>query len=144
MATGPTVDVDALGVVPANVQVQSWVPRAALLPHVDLVVHHGGSGATLGAFGAGLPQLVLPQGADQFSNAEIVVRLGLGLGHQLIGDQVTERHVTELAGALLTDPSVAEATQAMAREVTDMPAPEDVVKRLPELADADAGTYRLA
>ncbi|HWM06237.1 MAG TPA: hypothetical protein VNP92_28160 [Actinophytocola sp.] len=31
---------------------------------VDLVVHHAGSGTMLGAFGAGLPKLVLPVPAD--------------------------------------------------------------------------------
>ena len=132
VATGPTVDVDALGAVPANVRVLPWVPQAALLPHVDLVVHHGGSGTTLGAFGAGLPQLLLPQGADQFSNAEIIVRLGLG--DRLIGDQVTGQRVTDLAGALLTDTAIAEAARDMAREVAQMPTPTEVVERLPELA----------
>jgi hypothetical protein len=35
---------DQLGDVPDNVTVQPWVAQAKLLPHVDVVVHHGGSG----------------------------------------------------------------------------------------------------
>ena len=33
----------------------------------------------LGAMAHGLPQLMLPQGADQFRNAEIAVRTGAAL-----------------------------------------------------------------
>ncbi|HYZ35917.1 MAG TPA: nucleotide disphospho-sugar-binding domain-containing protein, partial [Pseudonocardiaceae bacterium] len=40
-----------------------------LLPHCHLVVSHGGAGIMLNALAHGLPQLILPQGADQFSNA---------------------------------------------------------------------------
>ncbi|MEA5362269.1 glycosyltransferase, partial [Amycolatopsis sp., V23-08] len=76
VATGPTVDPAALGEVPANVRLEAWVPQSELLPHVDLVVHHGGSGTTLGAFGAGVGQLLLPQGADQFANADAVLAAG--------------------------------------------------------------------
>jgi UDP:flavonoid glycosyltransferase YjiC (YdhE family) len=132
VAAGPTVAVDALGEVPANVRIESWVPQADLLPHLDLVVHHGGSGTTLGAFGAGLPQLLLPQGADQFSNAEVVRELGLG--DRLIGAEVTAATVAERAGHLLRDDAVRTATRRMAEEVAAMPTPAEIAARLPEFA----------
>src|ERR1700742_3990308 len=44
-----------LGALPAGVTVLPWVPQTDLLAHVDLVVHHGGSGTTLGALAGGLP-----------------------------------------------------------------------------------------
>jgi len=53
-----------IGDVPENVIVRSWVPQADLLRLVDVIVHHGGSGTTLGALTVGAPQLILPQGAD--------------------------------------------------------------------------------
>lgn len=37
----------------------TWVPQAELLPHVDVLIHHGGSGTTLGALSVGAPQLIL-------------------------------------------------------------------------------------
>jgi UDP:flavonoid glycosyltransferase YjiC (YdhE family) len=67
---------DQLGDLPDNITLQPWVPQANLLPHVDVVVHHGGSGTTLGALTVGAPQLILPQGADQFANAERGQRRG--------------------------------------------------------------------
>jgi UDP:flavonoid glycosyltransferase YjiC (YdhE family) len=132
VATGPTVDPAALGDVPANVRLEAWVPQSELLPHVDLVVHHGGSGTTLGAFGAALPQLLLPQGADQFSNAEAV--LAAGVGSRLLAAEVTADAVAEKARHLLTDTSVRDAARQLAAEVAAMPSPADVAAQLPTLA----------
>lgn len=131
VAAGPSVNVAELGDVPANVRLEAWVPQADLLPHLDLVVHHGGSGTTLGAFGAGLPQLLLPQGADQFTNAEVV--LELGVGHRLLGAEVTSDAVTEQARRLLTDASVKAAAERLAAEVAAMPSPAEVAAQLPSL-----------
>lgn len=72
VATGPSVEVEELGELPDNVMAEPWVPQAEVLRHADLFVHHGGSGTTLGALSAGVPQLLLPAGADQFANAEAV------------------------------------------------------------------------
>lgn len=132
VAAGPTVDPAQLGEVSKNVRVEAWVPQADLLPHVDLVVHHGGSGTTLGAFGQGLPQLVLPQGADQFTNAEAVI--AAGVGERLIGGEVTEDAIFESSRKLLADDAVRGAARALADEVAAMPSPAEVASRLPEFA----------
>ncbi|MEV6901312.1 glycosyltransferase [Amycolatopsis sp. NPDC051372] len=130
VATGPSVDVASLGEVPANVRLEAWVPQSELLPHVDLVVHHGGSGTTMGAFSAGVPQLVLPQGADQFTNAEAVA--GSGVGERLLGNAVTAEAVRESARRLLADSTVADAVRALAAEVAAMPSPDEVAAQLPD------------
>jgi UDP:flavonoid glycosyltransferase YjiC (YdhE family) len=131
VATGPTIQVGEIGAVPANVRVEQWVPQAQLLAHVELVVHHGGSGTTLGAFGAGLPQLLLPQGADQFTNADLVSDLGVGEG--LVGEQVSADSIAEGARRLLGDSSVRVAAQRLAVEVAAMPAPAEVAAQLSAL-----------
>ncbi|MFJ7210200.1 glycosyltransferase [Amycolatopsis sp. NPDC098790] len=131
VATGPTVDPAALGEVPANVRLEAWVPQSELLPHVDLVVHHGGSGTTLGAFGAGLPQLLLPQGADQFTNADAVS--AAGVGSRLLAHEVTADAVATKARHLLTDTSVRDAARTLAAEVAAMPSPPEVAAQLPTL-----------
>ncbi|MEV6913226.1 glycosyltransferase [Amycolatopsis sp. NPDC051071] len=132
VAAGPAVDPAQLGDVPGNVRVEAWVPQAELLPQVDLVVHHGGSGTTLGAFGEGLPQLVLPQGADQFTNAEAVV--AAGVGGQLIGGNATEEAIFETSRKVLADEAVRAAARALADEIAAMPSPAEVAKRLPDYA----------
>jgi hypothetical protein len=60
------------------VHVEQWLPQSLLLPHTDLVVSHGGSGTVTAALAHGLPQLILPMGADQLHNADRVQELGIG------------------------------------------------------------------
>ncbi|HEY0698474.1 MAG TPA: glycosyltransferase [Micromonospora sp.] len=126
---------EQLGDVPDNVTVRAWVPQAELLPHVDLVVHHGGSGTTLGALGVGAPQLFLPQGADQFANAEAVVAAGAGL--RLLPDELSVDAVAEHAWKLCPgrgDAGHRDAAGAIAEEIARMPAPDEVVRQLPDHA----------
>ena len=124
-----------LGDLPDNVAVETWVAQADLLPHADVVVHHGGSGTTLGALAAGVPQLVLPQGADQFANAEALCAAGAAL--QLLPAEVTADAVCERARRLLSkagDGSHLDAARAIADEITAMPSPAQVARRLPDYA----------
>ena len=66
------------GPQPANVHIERYIPQSLLLPHCDLMVMHGGSNSLLAALDAGLPLVVVPLIADQFFNAHVVERLGLG------------------------------------------------------------------
>lgn len=54
-----------------------FVELAALLPHVDVLVHHGGIGTSARALQAGVPQIVCPLGFDQFDNAHCLRLLGV-------------------------------------------------------------------
>jgi MGT family glycosyltransferase len=124
---------DQLGEVPDNITVQPWVAQANLLPHVDVVVHHGGSGTTLGALTVGAPQLVLPQGADQFANADAVSAAGAGL--LLLPDELSANAIAEHTQKLLPHHRYAghrDAARAIAQEIARMPSPDQVAHRLPE------------
>lgn len=132
VATG-RVRPDRLGDLPANVTAHQWLPQADLLPHVDVVVHHGGSGTTLGALTVGAPQLILPQGADQFANADAVTAAGAGV--RLLPDEVSEEAVASVVRTLSRPGGHSEAARAIAEEIARMPAPEDVARRLPEYAE---------
>lgn len=57
------------------------VNHQLLFPRVAAVVHHGGAGTTLTAARAGIPQLVVPQVADQPYWAGRVADLGIGEAH---------------------------------------------------------------
>ena len=132
VATGPSVPEGELGGVPGNVTVLPWVPQARLLPHTDLVVHHGGSGTTLATFAAGVPQLLLPQGADQFGNAEMVA--GSGAGASLLPADFGAEAVAAQAKRLLGDGLHRRAAGAVAEEIAAMPSPDEFARRLPEFA----------
>lgn len=134
VATG-RLDVDAIGAVPANVHVESWVPQADLLPHVDLVVHHGGSGTTFGSMSAGRPQLFLQNrpGPDQLLNADMVC--GAGAGERLLFEEISAEAVAARAKLLLGEADRRAAARDIADEIAGMASPEDVARRLPELAN---------
>jgi UDP:flavonoid glycosyltransferase YjiC (YdhE family) len=134
VAAGPSIDVDAIGGVPANVRIERWVPQADLMPHVDLLVHHGGNGTTLGALANGVPQLILPQGGDHFDTADAVVRAGAG--YLLPADDQTAEAVATQVRRLLADDGVARAARAVAAEIATMPSPADTVRVLEESARA--------
>ncbi|WNV85959.1 glycosyltransferase [Umezawaea sp. Da 62-37] len=126
---------EEIGAVPDNVTVESWVPQADLLPHVDVVVHHGGSGTTLGALAVGAPQLLLPQGADQFANADALVSAGAGL--RLLADEVGAESIAAHVATLLPhgNPDHRAAARAIAEEIGRMPSPDEVAHHLPEHAE---------
>jgi UDP:flavonoid glycosyltransferase YjiC (YdhE family) len=118
-----------LGPQPAHVTAQAWVPQAAAISQADLVVHHGGSGTTLGALAAGVPQLVLPQGADQFANADTLV--AAGAARRLLPGELSADAVTEQARKAS---SCREAARAFADEIAAMPSPDEVARELPKYA----------
>ncbi|NMO89307.1 glycosyltransferase [Actinomycetospora sp. TBRC 11914] len=136
VAAGSVDAGELAGLERRGVQVESFVPQADLLRGaVDgvaappaLVVHHGGSGTTLACAGAGVPQVLLPQGADQFSNAQAVTTVGAGV--QLRGDEVTGEAVTAAVTALLGGGRELAAARALAAEVAALPAPDEVAARV--------------
>lgn len=58
------------------------VNQQALFGRVAAVIHHGGAGTTTTAARAGVPQVVVPQIADQPYWAARVADLGIGAAHQ--------------------------------------------------------------
>jgi EryCIII-like glycosyltransferase len=69
VSLGPGGDLDALGSLPPRVHAQLFVPQDKLLPFVDAIVHHCGSGTMLGGLSNGTPQLALPRGPSSSSMA---------------------------------------------------------------------------
>ena len=130
VAVGPLADPGALGDQPAHVQVEAWVDQTAVLARCAAVVSHGGSGTFLGALAHGLPQLCLPQAADQFRNAEGGVRAGAALA--LGPPEVSADAVLAAGERLLADPELRAAAGRVATEIAAMPSPDAVVELLSE------------
>ena len=97
---------------------------------IDAAVHHGGSGTTLGALSAGVPQLLIPQGADGFTNAAAVAEAGAG--EQVLPDEFDADRVATSVKRLLDEDGFTDATRRIAAEIAEMPTADDVAARLPE------------
>jgi UDP:flavonoid glycosyltransferase YjiC (YdhE family) len=128
VTVGPDVEPDRFGPQPPHVLVERYLPHALLLPRCDLVVSQGGAGILLGALANGMPQLVLPQGADQFANGAAAQRAGLAL--VLDRADVTPSAIASAADELLSDPQHAAAAHVVQKEIDTMPQADDVVASL--------------
>ncbi|MFJ8025783.1 macrolide family glycosyltransferase [Streptomyces sp. NPDC096311] len=123
IATGQT-DPSALEPLPANVLARRFVPQPEVLARAALFVTHGGMNSVSEALYAGVPLLVVPQGADQPMVARQVAERGAGLS--IRPQDVTEASVRALARRLLDDPSFRAAAATL------------------KAAEVEAGGYRRA
>ncbi len=119
VTVGQHNDPAALGPQPRDVIIRNYIPQHEVLPWCDAVVAHGGSGTVLGALAHGVPLLVVPQGADQWSNAERVVTAGAG--QRLLRDEISADAVRDRVMALLSEPSYRQAASKIKDEISAMP-----------------------
>ncbi|MDP9225967.1 MAG: glycosyltransferase [Actinomycetota bacterium] len=119
---------DWLDPVPPNARVEQYIAQSELLPHCDALVSHGGSGTLLPALGAGLPQVLVPQGADNFLNAERCE--AAGVGRVLRPGAVTPAAVLEAVRSVLDERSYQDAAGRLAVQINGMPGPDEVVAGL--------------
>lgn len=126
VTVGPHADPATLGPQPANVHVARYVPQTQVLPHCSAVISHAGSGTFLGALSEGVPQVCVPQGADQFVNAKACA--AAGLGRTLEPEEVTVERVRASTEEVLSDPSFRVAAQKIQVEMAAMPDPAAVAE----------------
>lgn len=126
---GQLGDPAALGELPEHVHVERWLPLAPLLEHCRMVVCHGGTGTTLAALTAGLPLVLVPQGADQFTNAASCA--AAGVARVLDPASVTAAAVRAAVLDVLA-PGSAERRAALRtrEEIAAMPSPAEVAALL--------------
>jgi UDP:flavonoid glycosyltransferase YjiC (YdhE family) len=129
IVTGPGVD--QASPVPANIAVASFIPLADLLPRCQLVVSHAGSGTILAALAMGLPQILLPMGADQFRNAAAVV--GAGAGRQLVASELDAVTLRTSVLEMLDDTPAASAANTINNEIAAMPDARSAISVLEQL-----------
>lgn len=128
VTTGPNVVPSSFGPQPPNVHITEYVPHALFLRYCDVVVSHAGAGIMFGALANGLPQLLLPQGADQFGNAAACRAAGVAL--TLAPDEVTAGEVAMAVRRLLVSPSFRAEASRVRRDLAAMPTPGEVLADL--------------
>ena len=124
VTVGSRVDPTEMGPQPGHVRVERYVPQSLVLSRCRVVVSHGGSGTSFAALSHGLPQLCLPQGADQFLNSAAITRAGAGL--QLITETIDPVAIANAVDRLLNEQSFQSAAETVAAEISQMPHPDQV------------------
>ncbi|MGW5101965.1 macrolide family glycosyltransferase [Streptomyces sp. NPDC004100] len=108
--TGPA----ELGTIPSNVEVHSWVPQRAILEQADAFVTHAGMGGCGEGLMAGVPMIAVPQGAEQFTNADRLVHLGVA--RRIDTAEATGERLRAALIELAGDPEVARRCTRLSAE----------------------------
>lgn len=114
--------------LPGNVLPAGFVPLNGILRDCALVVHHGGSGTTATALHHGVPQLVVPGGADNELCARKVAESKVGLA--LAPADADAGTVRATAEQILRDEAFRSAASAVQAEIAGQPAPAEVLRRI--------------
>ncbi|MFB7915392.1 macrolide family glycosyltransferase [Streptomyces sp. NPDC056061] len=112
---GKRTDPQELGEIPRNVEVHSWVPQRAILAQADAFITHAGMGSSNEGLLAGVPMIAVPQGTDQFMNADRLVELGVA--RRIDTEQATAEVLRVALDELVTDPEVARRSTSLRAEV---------------------------
>jgi MGT family glycosyltransferase len=70
--------IDRYADTPGNVHLDKWYPQPAVLPHVDLFIHHGGNNSFNEALYFGKPAIIMPYCGDGLDNATRIDDTGYG------------------------------------------------------------------
>ena len=130
VTVGPNGDPSAFGEVPDHVHIERYIPQSVILGSCAAVISHGGSGTVLAGLSRGIPQLVIPQGADQFANAAACSAAGAGIA---ITGNVASESISVALTQIITNPDFRFAANTIAAEIAAMPTADEVVVALTSL-----------
>ena len=109
------VERGAVDAVSEDVLAVPYAPYAALFPRASVVMHHGGIGSLAEALCAGRPQVVIPCGADQYDNAERVLRMGVA--RKIKRNRISRKRLASSIAACLSHESMKALALKTAEEV---------------------------
>lgn len=140
VTVGHEVEPSELGAQPNNVHIQNFLPLTEVLARAAVVVSHGGSGTVMGALSFGLPQVLLPMGADQPLNADRCTALGVAIVLDALAS--TPEDIREATASVLRGPSYRDHASAVQAEILSLPGTAYSLSLLEELAVTKAPVPR--
>ena len=123
--------IDRYESVPGNVHLEKWYPQPAVIPQVDLFIHHGGNNSFNEALFFGKPAIIMPYCWDGLDNATRIADTGYGAKlpryswtddqmwltiEQLITDQAMKTRLAEVSRSM----QAAKGTEKAARLIADI------------------------
>jgi MGT family glycosyltransferase len=113
VSAGENVDRDALGPVPGNVRLMSWVPQLSVLERADVFVSHAGMNSVMESLYYGTPVVAVPHMPEQRLIARRLAELGLGV--QVPEEEAGAERIRSEVDRLAADPE----TRARVRSLGD-------------------------
>ena len=124
---------------PFNVRLESFVPHAAVLPHVAAVVTQCGLSTVTKALAHGVPLICLPVIDEQRENAARIEALGAGIR---LDASARPNQIRSAIGRVLHEPHFREAAQRMAVKLGGKNGADVAAAELESLAPASGATSR--
>jgi UDP:flavonoid glycosyltransferase YjiC (YdhE family) len=91
-----------------DVLIEEYVPQKALIPHMDVIVHHGGNNSFTESLYYGKPMVILPFSSDQFDVAADAEEIGIAevpdpnsLSPEILGETLARALAKRNEGTLL-------------------------------------------
>jgi UDP:flavonoid glycosyltransferase YjiC (YdhE family) len=131
---GPSLDASQFS-APPNVTLDSFVPHAAILPHISAMVTQCGLGTLTKALAHGVPLVCMPLLGDQPDNAARVTARGAGLR---LGADASPDQIRTAIERTLTEPSF----RAAARRLGATIAADDGARTAADELEGLAGVRR--
>jgi UDP:flavonoid glycosyltransferase YjiC (YdhE family) len=128
VTVGPDGDPARLGRRPANVHVARYLPFAALIPRCAALVAHAGAGTLLASLAAGVPSVLVPQGAEQVANALAAQRTGAAIAFE--PGTLDAAAIRAALEHVVDAPQPRRAAAALAAEIASMPAASIVAREI--------------
>ncbi|MFG2006927.1 glycosyltransferase [Spirillospora sp. NPDC048911] len=120
-----------------------WIPLDVAATTCDLAIHHGGATTATTFMANGVPQLIIPENPPEFwpnyHRAAIATAISDFGAAKMLWPQAQEPDkapgevIAAACRELFSDPSYAERTQFLAKEIASLPAPPEIVSRLEAL-----------
>jgi len=118
--------------VPPNVHLEKWYPQPAVIPHIDLFIHHGGNNSFNEALYFGKPAIIMPFCWDGLDNAARIH--DTGYGEQLPRYSWTEDQLGACIARLLGDREMKGKLQQIAKHMQAAQGTEKAANILAEIA----------
>jgi MGT family glycosyltransferase len=115
-----------------NMRGAELLPQTTILPHVDLVITHGGNNTVTESFYFGKPMIVLPLFWDQYDNAQRVDELSFGMRLDTYGHEPDELRTA--VTRLLEDDLARGRLASIAERLQATPGTVTAAERLEQLA----------
>ena len=131
MAVGKHVDISSLGTIPRNVIVAPHLPQLDILPHVRVLITHGGMNSTMEALHFGVPTIVIPQASEQKVTAQRVVELDLG--RDIESDAISAEFLLQISESVASDNRIRRGVKAMQKEIAAAGGPDRAVSAINKL-----------
>ena len=120
----------------SNMTGAEFLPQASILPHVDLVITHGGNNTTTESMFFGKPMIVLPIFWDQHDNAQRVDETGHGV--RLPTYSFTDEELTGAIDRLLADESLHRRLREASARLRAKPGTHVAARLIEDVAERSA------